>query len=231
MLKAEPHADYPPEEGRYLRGNDFSPVAVAVILIYNQEEIPPDIENLVRVSVESGAALGGTLQTESIGIEKMVCNIVANPNIRHLVICGPESPGHLCGEALLMLLENGVDDRRKIIGAQARTPYLFNLPMEFIERFRRQIRAVNLLNEGDPDLVRRAVWTCYQETATAFRDHVFYDPGAYPESPLSGRITWRVTKPQAEPKDETERQQREKLRDLMDRMKRASERKRNPHDN
>ncbi len=231
MLKAEPHADYPPEEGRYLRGNDFSPVAVAVILIYNQEEIPPDIENLVRVSVESGAALGGTLQTESIGIEKMVCNIVANPNIRHLVICGPESPGHLCGEALLMLLENGVDDRRKIIGAQARTPYLFNLPMEFIERFRRQIRAVNLLNEGDPDLVRRAVWTCYQETPTAFRDHIFYDPGAYPESPLSGRITWRVTKPQAEPKDETERQQREKLRDLMDRMKRASERKRNPHDN
>jgi hypothetical protein len=29
MLKVDPHPDYPPEDGRYLRGNDFSPVAVA----------------------------------------------------------------------------------------------------------------------------------------------------------------------------------------------------------
>jgi hypothetical protein len=33
MLKVKPHPDYPPEEGRYVRGNDFSPVAVAIILI------------------------------------------------------------------------------------------------------------------------------------------------------------------------------------------------------
>ena len=32
MLKVKPPEDYPPEEGRYLRGNDFSPVAVAIIL-------------------------------------------------------------------------------------------------------------------------------------------------------------------------------------------------------
>jgi tetrahydromethanopterin S-methyltransferase subunit A len=226
MLKTEPHAEYPPEEGRYLRGNDYSPVAVVVILIHKQEEVPRDIEDLVRVSVESGAALAGTLQTESIGIEKMVCNIVANPNIRYLVICGPESPGHLCGEALLMLLDNGVDDRRRIIGAQARTPYLFNLPLEFIERFRQQIRAVNLLNEGDPDLVRRAVWACYQETPTTFREYSLHDPGAYPEPPLSGRLTWRVTNPYTAPKDETERQHREKLKDLMARIRRAAEKKR-----
>jgi hypothetical protein len=30
--------NYPPEEGRYLRGNDYSPVAVAVILIYDQDK-------------------------------------------------------------------------------------------------------------------------------------------------------------------------------------------------
>ena len=32
MLKVNPHPDYPPEEGRNIRGNDFSPVAVAIIL-------------------------------------------------------------------------------------------------------------------------------------------------------------------------------------------------------
>jgi tetrahydromethanopterin S-methyltransferase subunit A len=225
MLKVEPAPNYPPEEGRYLRGNDYSPVAVAVILIYDQERIPPDIENLVRVGLESGAALSGTIQTENIGIEKLICNVVANPNIRYLVIFGPESPGHQTGDALLMLLKNGMDEHRRIIGAQARTPYLFNLPMEYIARFRQQVSIINLVDEGDPELLRRAVWSCFQEEPTWFQNYTLSDPGAYPEGPLSGQLTWRVTRPQAEPKDEAEREQRERLRDLMARVKRAAEKK------
>jgi tetrahydromethanopterin S-methyltransferase subunit A len=226
MLKVQPPSSYPPEEGRYLRGNDYSPVAVAVILIYDQEKIPPDIENLVRVGLESGAALSGTIQTENLGIEKLICNVVANPNIRYLVIFGPESPGHQTGDALLMLLKNGVDERRRIIGAQARTPYLFNLPIEYIARFRQQVRIIDLVDEGDPELLRRAVWSCFQEEPTSFQNYTLSDPGAYPEAPLSGQLTWRVTRPQAEPKDEAERQQRERLRDLMARVKQGAEKKR-----
>ena len=225
-MKVEPASSYPPEEGRYLRGNDYSPVAVAVILIYDQERIPADIQNLVRVGLESGAALSGTIQTENIGIEKLICNVVANPNIRHLVIFGPESPGHQTGEALIKLIENGVDERKRIIGAQARTPYLFNLPIEYIARFRQQIRIINLVDEGDPELLRQAVRSCFQEEPTAFQNYTLFDPGAYPGDPLSGQLTWRVTRPQAEPKDEGERQQRERLRDLMARVKRGAEKKR-----
>jgi len=226
MLKVEPAPGYPPEEGRYLRGNDCSPVAVAVILIYDQEKIPPDIENLVRVGLEGGAALSGTIQTENIGIEKLICNIVANPNIRYLVIFGPESPGHQTGDALLRLVDNGVDEHRRIIDARARTPYLFNLPIEYIARFRQQVRIINLVDEGDPELLRRAVWSCFQEEPTPFQNYTLSDPGAYPEAPLSGQLTWRVTRPQAEPKDEAEREQREKLRALMARVKRGAEKKR-----
>jgi tetrahydromethanopterin S-methyltransferase subunit A len=226
MMKVEPASSYPPEEGRYLRGNDYSPVAASVILIYDQEKIPPDIENLVRAGLESGAALSGTIQTENVGIEKLICNIVANPNIRYLVIFGPESPGHQTGDALLMLVENGVDERRRIIHAQALTPYLFNLPIEYVARFRQQVRIINLLDEGDPELLRRAVWSCYQEEPTSFQNYTLFDPGAYPDGPLSGQLTWRVTRPQAEPKDESERQQKERLRDLMARVKRGAEKKR-----
>jgi len=89
MLKVAPHEAYPPEEGRYLRGNDYFPVAVIIILTTDAEEIPPEIERLVRTGVESGAALSGTLQTANIGIEKVICNIVANPNIRFLILGGP----------------------------------------------------------------------------------------------------------------------------------------------
>ena len=67
MLKVNPHPDYPPEEGRYIRGNDFSPVAVAIILASDEDKIPPEIEKLVRTGIESGAAISGTVQTENIG--------------------------------------------------------------------------------------------------------------------------------------------------------------------
>ena len=79
MLKVNPHPDYPPEEGRYVRGNDSSPVAVAIVLNCDEDRIPREIEALVRAGLESGAALSGTVQTPNIGFEKMVCNIVANP--------------------------------------------------------------------------------------------------------------------------------------------------------
>ena len=217
--KAPTSPEYPPEEGCYLRGNDYSPVAVVVILNYRREETPAELEMLVRVAVESGAALAGTLQTENIGVEKIICNIVANPNIRYILLCGPESAGHLTGEALDALLKNGIDERKRIIGANAPTPYLFNIPRESVERFRNQVTLINCLNEGTPELVREVVTACYQETPVRFREYTVYDIGAYPEPPLSGKITWRVTNPEREPKDEEERTQMEKFRERMEWIK------------
>lgn len=228
IRKVEPAADYPPEEGCYLRGNDRSPVAAAVILRWMREQTPPDIENLVRVAVESGAALAGTLQTENIGIEKIICNIVSNPNIRYPVVCGPESPGHLVGDALLALANNGLDDRRRIIGTEAPTPYLFNVQPEFVQRFRDQITLIDLINEGSHEILQQAVWSCYQEKLTSFRQYELYDLGAYPAEPLSGKISWKITQPSQEPKSDEERTQREKIQTLMDRIKKTAEKRYHP---
>lgn len=228
MLKSDPSSNYPPEEGHYLRGNDYSPVAVAVILIYDYDKIPRDIEQLVRAGVESGAALSGTIQTENIGVEKMICNIIGNPNIRYIVLTGPESPGHSTGEAIISLIKNGVDGRKRIVCTGPPTPYLFNLPMEYVERFRMQIKEViNLLNRGTPELIQKAVWSCYQESPTRFEDYTLHDIGAYPEEPIDAKLTWRVTNPVAEPKDEEEQRQKEALQKKMEMIKKKmDERKR-----
>lgn len=226
MRKVKPADDYPPEPGCYLRGNDYSPVAVVVILRWEREKTPPSIEELVRVAAESGAALAGTLQTENIGLEKVICNIVANPNIRFLVVCGPETPGHLAGQAIVALKRNGVDQAKRIIGAEAPTPYLFNTPPEFVERFRSQVTVIDLIDEGSPDVLREAVRACYQEIPTPFREYMLSDPGAYPEPPLSGRITWRITDPVREPKDEQSRAKVERARALAERIRRSVEEKR-----
>jgi tetrahydromethanopterin S-methyltransferase subunit A len=222
MLKVDPHPDYPPEEGRYVRGNDFSPVAVAIILNCDADKIPPEIENLIRAGVESGAAISGTVQTENIGFEKIVCNIVSNPNIRHLILGGPESEGHLTGEALKALLASGVDEKKRIMGASSPHPFLYNLPMALIDRFRAQLSLIDVQFEGDPDVIRKAVWSCYQEKPVDFRGCSLFDPGAYPKPPLSGKITMRVTQPWIDPPDEKELEAVEKAKALIERLKKKS---------
>ena len=154
MLKVTPHPDFPPEDGRYLRGNDHSPVAVAVILHCDQDKIPKDLELLVRAGIESGAALSGTVQTENVGFEKMICNIVANTNIRYLILAGPESEGHLTGQALKALYANGVDNKKRIIGTKSPHPFLYNLPLQFVERFRKQLSLIDLQFQGDHNIMR-----------------------------------------------------------------------------
>jgi tetrahydromethanopterin S-methyltransferase subunit A len=202
ILKVKPAEGYPPEEGCYSRGNDCSSIAVAVILQWSRGRMPPDIEKLVQAALESGAALAGTIRTENIGLEKVIGNIVANPNIRYLAVCGPESPDHLVGDAILALSRNGIDAQKRIIGAQAPAPFLCNTPGEFLVRFRRQITVIDLVNEDSPDVLREAVFASCQEEPIRFREYTLSDPGAYPEPALSGKITWRVANPQQQAKAE-----------------------------
>jgi tetrahydromethanopterin S-methyltransferase subunit A len=207
MLKVKPPDGYPPEEGRYVRGNDYSPVAVCVTLDTFDFAIPSELNELVMAGVDSGAALSGMLQTENIGLEKMVCNIAANPNIRYIVLCGRESAGHLPGESLLALKQNGVTETKQIIGTKAPTPHLYNIPLELIERFRNQIISViNLLcqpGERDtsvpglnPKVLEKAVWSCYQEEPVLFMGYTLYDIGAYPEPAICHKIASKLSQPQ-----------------------------------
>jgi tetrahydromethanopterin S-methyltransferase subunit A len=162
------------------------------------------------------------VQTENIGFEKMVCNIVANPNIRYMIIGGPESEGHLTGEALKSLILNGVDKKKRIRETSAPHPFLYNLPFELIDRFRKQLSLIDLQFEGDPNLIRNAVWSCYQEKPVDFREYSLYDPGAFPEPPLSGKITMRVTQPWVVQPDEKELEAVRKAKELMERLRAKS---------
>lgn len=224
MLKVDPSSDYPPEDGRYLRGNDYSPVAVAAILDTDDSKIPQELTELITTAVEAGAALAGTLQTENIGIEKVIANIVANPNIRYLVLCWREAQGHLPAEALHCLVENGVanDKRRTIIGATAPTPYLANITHQAIERFRKQVKIVSIIMDDNPPFgmqpenVRRVVQACIQEKPTEFEEYVLYDPGAWPEPAICEKLSMRITEPW---RPELSAKESE----ILQRMKRAGE--------
>lgn len=179
--------EFPVERGNYVLGNELSPVGVV---------IPQPDKVLARTAVEAGAAIAGHMVTANIGIEKLVSNIVSNPNIRYLILFGKESEGHLAAESLLKLFERGIDKNGRIIGAKGMTPYIRNLPLKGVERFRSQIiDIIDLLGEEDSDTLKKAVNGCIQEPGNAVeitskkKKYTVYDPGALEKKPIIIKIT------------------------------------------
>lgn len=89
--------NWPPVEGRYKVGNRDSPVAVCTNASIDEIKINPQ-----------KVAIWGKCVTENIGIEKIIQNIVSNPNIRYLVLCGRESKGHFVAQAIEALKKMGL---------------------------------------------------------------------------------------------------------------------------
>lgn len=97
-------------------------------------------------------AMVGAVYTENLGLERIVSNILANPNITTLLLCGADSLqriGHLPGQSLLSLMANGLDERGRIIGAQGRRPVVKNLSREVVEQFRSAMSILDRVGEED----------------------------------------------------------------------------------
>jgi len=172
---------WPFEPGDYKVGNPYHPAAVVV---------PLGSPRLESKALEYGCAIVGRCRTANIGIEKLVCNVVSNPNIRWLVVVGPESEGHLSGQAIISLIERGVHpDTKKIIGAKGPSARIPNIPIEIVERFRRQVRVVDMLGVLDEDLLKAVLRGVVQEpwnkveVKVKGKKYVLYDPGAYLDEP------------------------------------------------
>lgn len=192
MKKFKLTYDWPIEKGKYLVSNPLSPVGVVVILATPYDKIPKETEELVRAGVEKGAGISGTLQTANIGIEKIVVNLISNPNIRYLILSGRES-GHFPGDALKALFKNGIDEKGYILKTKAPTAILKNIPEEAIERLRQQIQLIDLSGIIEMELLEEAVWACYQEKETPFgiegRTYRLYDAGPFSKEPIIYRLT------------------------------------------
>jgi len=138
--------EWPPIEGRYNIGNKKSPVAVCTNASIEEIKINPQ-----------KVAIWGKTVTENIGIEKIIQNIVSNPNIRYLVLCGRVSKGHFVSQTIESLIKNGVDENKRIIDSKGNMPYLKNLDMSVIERFRKQVTPVNIEGETDSEKIEKII--------------------------------------------------------------------------
>lgn len=81
----------------------------------------------------------GNLYT-SYGINPMLKNILANPRIRNIIVCGADL--NRTREILSNFVEKGTDDNYKIIGSEA---YIDKtIPKEAIEKLRANLRVINV---------------------------------------------------------------------------------------
>lgn len=108
-------------------------------------------------------AVVGSMQTENLGIERLIINLVANPNIRFLILCGEDTRkaiGHLPGASLLALSSFGMDEAGRIQGAPGKRPVLKNIQREAVEHFRRTITVIDRIGCVDPTAILAEAAAC-----------------------------------------------------------------------
>ena len=180
----EPEAreGWPPLPGDYNVLRARAPVAVCTL---NSD----DLAARLKARAPDGLAIVGTLHTENLGIERIIRNVTSNPDIRFLVLCGEDtqrSVGHLPGQSLQSLFENGVDEQGQICGARGKRPVLKNVAAEEIEAFRQQVELAPRIGEENEAAIVDEVEQLRQR-----------DPGPY-ATPVSVRTvdTVRATEPE-----------------------------------
>jgi tetrahydromethanopterin S-methyltransferase subunit A len=160
--KKSPASGWPIAKGDFHSGDANSAVAVVTMGSHLDEQGICD----------GGAALCGSCKTENLGLEKVIANIISNPNIRFMLCCGTEVKGHLSGQTMVALHKGGVKEGR-VVGAEGAIPFIENLNDAAIKRFQEQIEVVNIMESEDVGAIKAKI---HELTAR--------DPGAFAADPM-----------------------------------------------
>jgi len=144
--KKSPASGWPLVKGDFHSGDANSCVAVVTFGSHLDEQGICD----------AGAAMCGSCKTENLGLEKVIANYIANPNIRFMLGCGTEVKGHLAGQTMFALHKGGVKDGR-VVGAEGAIPFIENLNDAAIKRFQEQIEVVNIMESEDLNTIKAKI--------------------------------------------------------------------------
>ena len=100
-----------------------------------------------------GLSIVGKTETENIGIEKIIQNVLAATSIRYLILCGKDSQGHCSGQTMLSLAANGIDSNKRVIGSKGKKPVLSNTSIDEVNAFRNQLKVIDLIECDDSNTI------------------------------------------------------------------------------
>lgn len=150
---AEERAGWPPLPGDYRVLCFQAPVAVCTL---NSDDLVPRL----AAAHPPGLSIVGSLHTENLGIEHLIRNLLPNPHVRFLVVCGEDTRkaiGHLPGQSLVSLVREGLEESGRIRGAQGKRPILKNVGREQVEAFRRRLQVVDLIGTTDLEAIASSI--------------------------------------------------------------------------
>lgn len=150
---------WPPVAGEYYVLDQEAPVAVSTLASIKL------VDELVNHR-SKGLAIVGKTETENIGIDKVIKNVIASPTLRYLIVAGKEPNGHFTGKTLLALAENGVDENGRVIGSPGKRPILRNVSAIEIQTFREQIQIVDMIGCENLDEVSARVEELSQQVTS-----------------------------------------------------------------
>jgi tetrahydromethanopterin S-methyltransferase subunit A len=180
VTKKEPAAGWPVIKGEFDVGDPKSCVAVATAG-----------SHFNLFPIKAGAGISGPFKTENLGIEKIVANVISNPNIRFVIICGSEVKGHISGDALECLHKYGLKDGR-IVNAKGAIPFIENLDDKAVKRFQEQVQTIYMIDVEDEAKITAAIKDCIAK-----------DPGAFAGEPMLLTIKEKVIGEEEEEAGET----------------------------
>ncbi|MEA2639363.1 MAG: tetrahydromethanopterin S-methyltransferase subunit [Chloroflexota bacterium] len=150
----------------YVAGDVDSPVAICTLSSHDL------LRSLAESDVAGRVAILGPLETENLGLERMLTTLLERPRIRWLVVCGDERRGPYQAQALRALFENGVDDDGTVRGARSRRARLATLAPAHVEIARRQVQLRDLVGSHDLMRIAEAVEACRAADPGPFRERV-----------------------------------------------------------
>jgi tetrahydromethanopterin S-methyltransferase subunit A len=128
---------WPPVVGEYVVLDAAAPVAVSTLA---SVQLAEDLGQ----HKPHGLAIVGKTETENIGIDKVVKNVITNPSLQYLIVAGLDAQGHHPGTTLLALAAHGVDDTGRVRGSPGIRPILRNVSVAEIQAFRDQVEVVDM---------------------------------------------------------------------------------------
>ena len=143
-------AEWPHVPGTYFVTDPRAPVAVCTLGSV-------DLAPRVAADPPEGLCITGKVETENIGIEKIIKNVISNPAIRYLLCVGDEPPKHLTGATIVALFENGMDKNKQIPASPGMRPMLPNTSAEEVEAFRSQVEPVTMIGCTDVEKIHAKV--------------------------------------------------------------------------
>jgi tetrahydromethanopterin S-methyltransferase subunit H len=171
---------WPPLPGDYITGN---PCAMLAVMTCGSYDLPKKLMERMADKI----AIAGFCETENEGLAKIIQNIVSNPHIREIVICGERVRGHEPGQTIIALRSYGLDEKYAVIGSRGTIPTLLptyfkgDNPSKYVKRFQEQIVSItDMVEETSPE----KIWLKVDELYSAGILNTFDMDPVYPPQPM-----------------------------------------------